>query len=119
MTYWNIGDEEWRDPRLIAAGPAAMALYWWAGSWLMDSIRRRPIPSRWFIPEAVLACWPSMDEPQGFEAAERLAREDLWKRVDGGYEVVWMQPGNRPQAVRSLRDADLAKPSRQARKGQR
>lgn len=111
MTFWNIGDEECRDPDFLA-NPAAAGLYYLAGSWCMSQIYNRrgesAIPDDWFVPD-----WFVAGITGGKRHANYLVRVGKWKRVPAGYQYLQIQRGNTPGAVAKARKADREKPSRQ------
>jgi hypothetical protein len=103
MTYWNTGDEEWRDPRITAAA-GAFAMYVAAGSWCMSESRNRELPAEWFVPDFWVANWPDAERPSvGRKMARTLCDVGLWERVPGGYRYAVIQDCNTPEAVRKLR----------------
>jgi hypothetical protein len=105
--FWEIGDEEPDDPRFVTAGPGACGLYFMAGASCMRRVRYRPefeIPGEWFISDQWVKGWPN-----GTRLANRLVDVDLWVRVPGGYQYVWIQPRNTAAAVRAQRKRQAAK----------
>jgi hypothetical protein len=105
MTFWNVGDEESKDRRFCAAGPAGFGLYHLAGSWCLGEHRfKRDLPAEWFIPD-----WWVASHPSGTRTAKLLVAQRLWKRLDGGYGFAWIRECNTPDAVRRLRKRELNK----------
>jgi hypothetical protein len=113
MTFWNVGDEECKDPDFLA-NPAAAGMYYLAGSWCMSEIHNRrgddAIPADWFIPD-----WWVASFPKGKQLANYLVKVGKWKHVQAGYAYLIIQPGNTPEAVRRIRKHDRDKKSRQRR----
>lgn len=97
--WWNTGDEEQSDPRFRAAGLAAVGLYVMAGSYCLFEMRgKSDLPSEWFIPDWQIKTWDG-----SAQAAKKLVAAELWKRVPGGYEFVWIRKSNEPDAIRKRR----------------
>jgi hypothetical protein len=111
LTFWNVGDEEWSDPRFIRAGSGSFELYHKAGSWVMGQVRGRPeseIPVEWFVPDEYVR-----GQRNGTRLANGLVRQGMWERVDYGYRFAWIRKGNTPDAVRTIRKNEREKKARQ------
>jgi hypothetical protein len=100
--HWLTTAADRNDERFIRAGPAARLLYIDAGAWCMQQVfnnRYAELPdTHWFVPHCLIEDWGKR------KAASALVREGLWRRVDGGYEIVCLVYENTPDYVRAKRE---------------
>ena len=100
MSWFNIGDEDHKDPGFRHVGLAAFGLCAAAGSYCMENLTDGRVPV-WFVKS-----WPG-----GPQAAARLVTEEKWVPVDGGdYQFIeWKKELTRDYVLEARKKAAAKK----------